>query len=155
MTQKSSMDTKECVGMMRAPLIIAGVEVRLAEPSVARMDAINELLGFDIWENNPSTDPRVRKLLMVRFDGNNGKVREFCGQTLQVFPDELDSDVVTGLELGALLQGFFIYYHLRAGTIALQQKLTLPLMELDALPNVMPPKSKKSSRKLKTRHSEC
>jgi hypothetical protein len=126
---KKELTRKDYLQMIQAPLVIAGATVHFAEPTVARMEAINDLIGFDLWESNPSTDSRVRKLLMVRFDSDNTKVEELCRQVLQTVPDDLDFNDVTGVELGALLQGFFIFFHVRAGTIDVTLKLTQQPME--------------------------
>jgi len=146
------------LALMKAPLTIGGVSVAFAEPSVARMDGINALFdmqGFDIWSQNPNAVQPVTRLMLTRFDGNNEKVRELCSCCLSVVPEELDIDAVTGLELGALLQGFFIYYHVRAGTIDLAQK-QLPLqLQRDELLKSTSPTSKKSSAGSKNRRTGC
>ncbi|GEM_PF-2588300 len=152
---KKELTRSDYLTMIQAPLVIAGSTVNFAEPTVARMEAVNDLIGFDLWESNPSTDSRVRKLLMVRFDGDNAKVEQLCRQVLQVVPDDLDVDKVTGLELGALLQGFFIYFHVRAGTI----DVTLKLMPQQAVPTVSPSDTslmlKKSSHRSNRKPSVC
>lgn len=126
-------------------MTIAGVEVFLAEPTVARMDGVNELIGFDIWESNPLQDTRVHRLLMVRFDSDRKKVQKLCELTLREVPEEFDVDKVTGVELGALLYGFFMRYHVQAGTIDLSQKLMeLPKRSTGSQAKTSPTRSGKS-----------
>ena len=151
---KEKLTHEDYLKLLQSPMTIAGVEVFIAEPTVARMDGINELIGFDIWEKNPLQEPRVNRLLMVRFDGDEEKVRRLCDLTLREVPEEFDFDKLTGLELGALLQGFFIYYHVRGGTIALSQKLMqLPTLPTGSQAKTSPTRSKRS-RKSKARSSE-
>ena len=151
---KDKLTHEDYLKLLQSPMKVAGAEVFIAEPTVAKMDGINELIGFDIWEKNPLQEPRVHRLLMVRFDGDEEKVRRLCDLTLRKVPEGFDFDSVTGVELGALLQGFFIYYHVRGGTIALSQKL----MQLPTLPTgsqaKTSPTASRRSRKSKARSSE-
>lgn len=150
---KERLTHEDYLRITQAPMKVAGAEVFIAEPTVARMDSINELLGFDIWEKNPLQSPRVYRLLLVRFDGDLEKVRKLCELTLREVPEELCFDKITGLELGALLQGFFMRYHVQAGTIALSQKLTpLPMQPTGSQAKTSPTASKRS-RKSKARSS--
>lgn len=151
---KDRLTHEDYLNLLQSPMKVAGVEVFLAEPTVARMDGVNELIGFDIWEKNPLQEPRVHRLLMVRFDGDKEKVQRLCELTLKEIPEGFDFDKLTGLELGVLLQGFFMRYHVQAGTIALSQKL----MQLLTLPTgsqaKTSPTASKRSRKSKARSSE-
>ena len=144
--------------LMQAPISIAGIAVRFAEPSIARMDGINQLIaldGYDIWSQNPATFQPLYRMLLTRFDGNNGRIKELFSLCLSDVPEDLEIEAVTGLELGALLQGFFIYYHVRAGTIDLAQK-QLPLqLQRDELLKSTSPTSKKSSAGSKNRRTGC
>ncbi|MEI6846558.1 MAG: hypothetical protein WCK32_00740 [Chlorobiaceae bacterium] len=144
------------LNLIQRPLTIAGTEVYLAEPTVSRMEALNDLVGFDMWEGNPSTDKRVRHLLLMRFDGDKAKIEHFCREVLREvpYPARIFS-TITGVELGALLQGFFIYFHVLAGTIDVTQKLTQQPMEQQGFPTVTPPKSRKSTARSKNKPSEC
>ena len=157
MSQGTNLTKDDYLKMMRSPIQIAGVEVFFAEPTVARMDGLNALvgLGFDIWEKNPAADAAVNKLMLVRFGGDNEKVAELCRLCLSSVPDGLDVDKITGLECGALLQGFFIYYHVRAGTIDLSLKLLLPQMGPAESARSTSPTPKKISGKSGRKSSEC
>ncbi len=154
---KNNLGKAEYLRMMQTPLSIAGNKLEFAEPTVARMDGINDLVGldYDIWESNPSQQKPVSRLLLCRFNGDNTRVLKLCELCCKGVPDGFDPEAVTGLELGALLQGFFIYYHVRAGTIDLSQKLTRLPTEPEKLPNGTQPTRKKSSGQSKTRYSEC
>jgi len=144
--------------LMQKPMEIGGMEVRFAEPTIARMDGINEVFGidgFDVWETNPAKHPIVSRMLMVRFDGDKERVLRVCELCMQEVPKGFDPDRVTGVELGALLQGFFIYYHVRAGTITLSQKLMLPATGPTGSQGSTPRKRSRKSGKSKTKPSGC
>lgn len=157
MSQDIKLGNAEYLRMMQTPLSIAGNKLEYAEPTVARMDGINELVGlsFDIWESNPNQQKPVSRLLLCRFNGDNARVLKLCELCCKGVPEGFDPDAVTGLELGALLQGFFIYYHVRAGTIGLSQKLTQLPTEQPESPTDTSPIRKKSSVQSKTRSSGC
>lgn len=140
--------------LIKGALTIAGTDVHLAEPTVARMNGINELFTeFDVWENNPSKNQGVTRTLLVRFDGDNEKVFQLCKLCCRDLPEGFNPDAVTGLELGALLQGFFIYYHLRAGTIALSRKRSPQEKAFRKSRNDTLPTLKKSSGASKNRYT--
>ncbi|MCG8345534.1 MAG: hypothetical protein MI685_10330 [Chlorobiales bacterium] len=144
---KERLTHEDYLQLLQAPMTIAGAEVFIAEPTVSRMDGINELIGFDIWEKNPLQEPRVHRLLLVRFDGDEEKVRRLCELTLREVPEGFDFDKLTGLELGVLLQGFFMRFHVQAGTIALSQKLMqLPTLPTESRGKTSPTRSRRSKR---------
>lgn len=150
---KDKLTHEDYLKLLQSPMKVAGAEVFIAEPTVAKMDEVNELIGYDIWEKNPLQEPRVYRLLMVRFDGDKEKVQRLCELTLKEVPEGFDFDKLTGLELGVLLQGFFMLYHVRAGTIALSQKLMQLPMQPTGSRAKTSPKASKKSKKSKARSS--
>lgn len=117
------------VAGLRKPISIGGLDLQLAEPTTARLEQLDALLGTDAWDGAILPDS-ARRLVLLKMDNDAAHVRDLLAACCVEVPEVIDISKVKGVQLMGVLTGFFALLWDNMGT--LQQivsagKLSLPV----------------------------